>query len=741
MFLKLKKENLKRGFVLLIMIIAIFFLIEGSFNVLAETTEKNQYVIYFSVDGPGEIVSGSNIIRAHKGAQWWDVVDPPVVKADEGYEFLGWDQGFPETILKSMVIRAKFGAIDESVPPLPEKETNIIKFISFEGGSISLDSSSYIVDSGSLWEDVIRVPAVKPDSGYAFLGWDLEFPKIIKEDMIFVAKYINLDSGLQPENKETFLVLFSSEPGGKIDPTEASQKVEAGSNWDQKVKVPNVVVDSGYKFLGWDIEFPQEVNRDLKFVANIINEEEYNKEPEVEYAYMLDGKFYIGIKDQDRLKKNPYSAVIDGEDVDSFKDGFKIEQYPTILILDIESKSGKTTEALFNIGMPNEILEGKVSKKIEAQIKKNQESNISFFDGFDHIIEGEYNKIVNIYDLFKSLILKEFGPHNEGDITITSKAGLTIDKDYNVLLDKEGMLSFRVGHTFYTDDYVNVYIYVDNKGVKYTNIEDFHIINPGLISKDSIKLIDFIEFELTKDGYEPDTSYLVAKDVNSGRNIELNSELELEDGKHYKYRIYDILSEKEYIIEFMKPKAVEIGTASYSDVPGKHWAFYSIKNLTLSEFISGYPDKTFRPDANITVREFSTILSRYLSNLDNNKLKPVVESYYIGGSANWGLIETKAVLSTIPRYKMSSFSITNIDRPISREEVSFLIANNVNLELKKSYKTPFDSMTSKYPIEVLSMISSGIMEGYPDGTFKPSLNITRAEIATIFNKLINSETY
>lgn len=458
--------------------------------------------------------------------------------------------------------------------------------------------------------------------------------------------------------------------------------------------------------------------------------------PTITFAYVLDEKFYIEIDDEGGFGEEPFEVTIDGEDVDDFDpDGYEVD-VPSKIIIKITDAAKNSIEQTFNVTMSDQILSGKVPEKIKDKISKNQESDVDVLKGFNRVVEGDYNKVLNIYNTFEDIILDEFGPHNDGDIVITG-TGLNVDNDYNVTLNKEGLFSFKIGHIFYTQDTFNVYVYVDNDGVKHTNINDIKVVNSGLIDQSSVKLLDFLVFDLFKEGYKPVTTYIMAKDVETGKIVSLEESINIEDDKLYKYSLHDILSGKDFFIEFKKPKPIEVKSASYPDVKGDHWAFYSIKNLTLNSFINGYPDGTFKPSANITVREFSTMLSRYLSKIDKSKLQPVVEDYYLGAvEGEWGSSETKAVLSTIPRSKMSLFNLTYLDRPIMREEVALLLSSNLVLEVKEINSLPIDTLTSKYSMELFNVIAAGLMKGYPDNTFKPALGITRAEVATIFDRLL-----
>ena len=50
--------------------------------------------------------------------------------------------------------------------------------------------------------------------------------------------------------------------------------------------------------------------------------------------------------------------------------------------------------------------------------------------------------------------------------------------------------------------------------------------------------------------------------------------------------------------------------SAYSDVPAGLWYSTSVATLSSMGVITGYPDGTFRPTANITRAEFATLLRR-----------------------------------------------------------------------------------------------------------------------------------
>ena len=79
-----------------------------------------------------------------------------------------------------------------------------------------------------------------------------------------------------------------------------------------------------------------------------------------------------------------------------------------------------------------------------------------------------------------------------------------------------------------------------------------------------------------------------------------------------------------------------------------------------------------------------------------------------------------------------------MDRPINREEVAFLLNNSLQMGIEYNpnvNKPLIDVATSEYPSEVTKLVDLRLIFGYPDGTFRPKNNITRAEIAALFARI------
>ena len=166
-----------------------------------------------------------------------------------------------------------------------------------------------------------------------------------------------------------------------------------------------------------------------------------------------------------------------------------------------------------------------------------------------------------------------------------------------------------------------------------------------------------------------------------------------------------------------------------------HWAYKDISSLVSKRLLTGYSDGSFNPSGTITVREFMTVLSRYIAS-DYKMGKAIVGNVKLPDSS-WGYIEAKSILDRIPTKELSKFKYYSLDRPITREEVAFLM--DMALDLGIPYNTNPEPLTdlafSNYPREVKNLVDLEIFNGYPDGSFRPQNFITRAEIAAIFARM------
>lgn len=151
-------------------------------------------------------------------------------------------------------------------------------------------------------------------------------------------------------------------------------------------------------------------------------------------------------------------------------------------------------------------------------------------------------------------------------------------------------------------------------------------------------------------------------------------------------------------------------------------------------YIVGFSDGTIRPNASITRAEVATIFFRMLkddvrnANLTNQSPYPDVPTDMWYSNA----VSTLSAMGIITGYPDGTFR-PNSD--ISRAEFSAIAARFD--ETAQATGVPFTDLQGCWATEEIAQAyANGWVNGYPDGTFRPQENITRAAAITIINRAL-----
>lgn len=178
-----------------------------------------------------------------------------------------------------------------------------------------------------------------------------------------------------------------------------------------------------------------------------------------------------------------------------------------------------------------------------------------------------------------------------------------------------------------------------------------------------------------------------------------------------------------------------------SDVKSGSWYYDDVTSLVGNGGINGYPDGTFRPNSTISAAEFIKItIAMYERFLDVPQLSEGDKWY------------TPYVDAAIKSEILPEGMITDYNEPITREKMAVIMERASEKLLKEDVISDTDKLnylTNKFSDYnticdyckeyVIQATGKGIIGGYPDGTFKPQGNATRAEAATMLVRLSYSK--
>ena len=154
-----------------------------------------------------------------------------------------------------------------------------------------------------------------------------------------------------------------------------------------------------------------------------------------------------------------------------------------------------------------------------------------------------------------------------------------------------------------------------------------------------------------------------------------------------------------------------------------------------SQYMIGYKDGTFRPNNKMSRQEVTVMLSRLLS---ERPQKGMIYSRDYKDVADdlWSVtaISYMSNLKMVKGYPDGNF------RPyanITRAEFAAMVVRFENISAVGS-KTFTDMQKDHWAYEVIQKAAqAGWISGYPDGSFKPDQSITRGEVVTITNRMLN----
>ena len=152
-------------------------------------------------------------------------------------------------------------------------------------------------------------------------------------------------------------------------------------------------------------------------------------------------------------------------------------------------------------------------------------------------------------------------------------------------------------------------------------------------------------------------------------------------------------------------------------------------------YIVGYPDGNVKPEGNITRAEVATIFFRLLTDESRNKFWSQTNNYTDVPADAWynNAVSTLSNAGIIDGYEDGTFKP---DGNITRAEFATIAVRF--FEATYDGGDLFSDIAGHWAQDYINeAANAGIVDGYPDGTFRPQQYITRAEAMTMVNRTID----
>lgn len=151
-------------------------------------------------------------------------------------------------------------------------------------------------------------------------------------------------------------------------------------------------------------------------------------------------------------------------------------------------------------------------------------------------------------------------------------------------------------------------------------------------------------------------------------------------------------------------------------------------------YIIGYPDGTVQSNGQITRAEATTIFFRLLTEESRSANLTKTNGYTDVAFDAWynTAVSTMTKAGIVDGYPDGTF---RPDAPITRAEMAKIISLFAKLDKSESRFSDIAGHWAEAYIRLAA--GNGWIAGYPDGTFGPQRNITRAETATMINRVLD----
>ena len=162
----------------------------------------------------------------------------------------------------------------------------------------------------------------------------------------------------------------------------------------------------------------------------------------------------------------------------------------------------------------------------------------------------------------------------------------------------------------------------------------------------------------------------------------------------------------------------------------------AVETVKAISYIKGYPDGTFRPQANVTRAEAAQMFATLLNGGANFGTSSATR--FSDASDDWF---SKAVNYVVAKGLISGYPDGTFkpNESITRAEFAQMISGYVKNEKKSS--TDFQDVKDHWAKDAIDKLyGNKNVSGYPDGSFKPNAKITRAEAVTILNSVFDRNT-
>lgn len=176
---------------------------------------------------------------------------------------------------------------------------------------------------------------------------------------------------------------------------------------------------------------------------------------------------------------------------------------------------------------------------------------------------------------------------------------------------------------------------------------------------------------------------------------------------------------------------------TFTDLKSTHWAYEIITGLCEQGIVDGYPNGSFQPEGTITRAELTKL---FVEAMDLRITQPQDPTFsdVVPGAWYYKYVETAVEAGLVKGYENGEF---HPDARITRQEIAAIVARALDMEeeaaeaaLEDTGFTDDEQIAAWAKGYVVIEHREGIVDGYPDKSFAPLNNATRAEACAMLSR-------
>lgn len=203
--------------------------------------------------------------------------------------------------------------------------------------------------------------------------------------------------------------------------------------------------------------------------------------------------------------------------------------------------------------------------------------------------------------------------------------------------------------------------------------------------------------------------------------------------EYFTLKVHPTIAGHEYMAQQILDVLPEREPLPFTDVPEDAWYYDELYYVYTHGIMNGTTETTFSPDNTSTRAQVVTVLYRLAGSPDVSGLtepfKDVPDDYWCRNAIIWGYNE-----GVIKGFTKTRFAPTEEVTRAQLVTMLYRYADSPKAEGSLSVFTDAADIAVPYRSAALWAVENGVVQGYQDGSFKPDLPISSAQLAVILTR-------